>query len=100
MTQFARLWNAGPSPESLATSEIEYDLSHPRPLPTREANPAPVPSSCGPQRPGLVHHAGGLTAANADEHSLVHPIQFGDARLNMGLGAERVPAGVDIFAPS
>ena len=47
---------------------------------------------------GLVDHAGGLAAADADEDALVQPVELGCGGLDLGRGPEGVLAGVDVLA--
>ena len=47
---------------------------------------------------GLVDHASGLAAADADEDALVQPVERGRGGLDLRRGAERVLACVDVLA--
>src|SRR6202035_4259493 len=44
---------------------------------------------------GLVDHAPGVAAADADEDALVDPVELGCRRFDLGRGPEGVFAGVD-----
>ena len=46
---------------------------------------------------GLVGDAGGLATPDADEDALVQPVEIGGGGLDLGPGAKRVLAGVDVL---
>src|SRR5262245_32223482 len=49
---------------------------------------------------GLVDHPCGLATGDADEDSLVQPVEVGGGSLDLGRGAEGVFAGVDVLTAS
>jgi len=47
---------------------------------------------------GLVGHASGPSAADADEDAFVQPVEIGGGGLDLRRGTEGLPAGVDLLA--
>src|SRR4029434_1670419 len=61
----------------------------------RASTSSTAPGSC--DEVGVVDHACGVPAGDADEDALVQPVEVGGGRLDLGRGAEGVLAGVDML---